>query len=95
MTRRRQEHRFNNRTHIFEHTPMILRDEPIEIILTVEHVQDPARFGQQPPNVHIDRFVPQSAVPALRCGGDTRRIGNHDRRDSAGLAAGRHAVLRR
>ena len=41
---------------------MGLRDEPVELILTVGRDQDPAKFGPQPPNVHIERFVPQSLL---------------------------------
>jgi len=39
-----------------------LRDEPINLILTVGRDNDPADFGPQPPNVHIARFIPQSAL---------------------------------
>ncbi len=39
-----------------------LRDEPITLILTVGRGNDPAQFGPQPPNVHIERFIPQSAL---------------------------------
>jgi MGT family glycosyltransferase len=39
-----------------------LRDEPINLILTVGRDNDPANFGPQPPNVHIERFIPQGAL---------------------------------
>lgn len=39
-----------------------LRDEPINLIVTVNHNQDPADFGSQPPHVRIVRYLPQSAV---------------------------------
>ena len=39
-----------------------LRDEPINLIVTVNHNQDPADFGPQPPNVRIARYLPQSLV---------------------------------
>lgn len=39
-----------------------LRDEPINLILTVGRDNDPAQFGPQPPNVHIERYIPQSAL---------------------------------
>lgn len=39
-----------------------LRDEPINLILTVGNGQDPAQFGPQPPNVYIERFIPQAAL---------------------------------
>ena len=39
-----------------------LRDLPIDVIVTVGHQVDPRAFGPQPPNVQIDRHLPQSAV---------------------------------
>lgn len=39
-----------------------LRDEPITLVLTTGRNQDPATFGSQPPNVHIERYIPQSLV---------------------------------
>lgn len=39
-----------------------LRDEPINLILTVGRENDPADFGPQPPNVRIAQFIPQSAL---------------------------------
>lgn len=39
-----------------------LRDEPINLILTVGRNQDPADFGPQPANVHIERYVPQTLL---------------------------------
>jgi UDP:flavonoid glycosyltransferase YjiC (YdhE family) len=39
-----------------------LRDEPVNLILTVGRDNDPEDFGQQPPNVHIERFIPQSEL---------------------------------
>jgi UDP:flavonoid glycosyltransferase YjiC (YdhE family) len=39
-----------------------LRDEPVNLIVTVGRDNDPAAFGPQPPNVHIARFIPQSAL---------------------------------
>jgi MGT family glycosyltransferase len=37
-----------------------LRDEPINLILTIGPDQDPATFGHQPPHVRIERYLPQS-----------------------------------
>jgi UDP:flavonoid glycosyltransferase YjiC (YdhE family) len=37
-----------------------LRDEPINLVVTVGRNGDPAAFGPQPPNVHIERYIPQS-----------------------------------
>ena len=39
-----------------------LRDEPLNVILTVGRDQDPARFGSQPDNVHIERYIPQDLL---------------------------------
>lgn len=39
-----------------------LRDEPVNLILTVGRDNDPADFGPQPENVHIARFVPQGLL---------------------------------
>ena len=39
-----------------------LRDEPINLIVTVNHDQDPAMFGPQPARVHVERYLPQSLV---------------------------------
>jgi UDP:flavonoid glycosyltransferase YjiC (YdhE family) len=42
-----------------------LRDEPLNVILTVGDAVDPARFGPQPANVRIERFIPQQELRAL------------------------------
>ncbi len=39
-----------------------LRDEPMNVILTVGRDNDPAQFGPQPENVYIERFIPQSLL---------------------------------
>jgi len=39
-----------------------VRDEPLEIIVTVGRDQDPAQLGPQPPNVHVERYIPQSLL---------------------------------
>jgi MGT family glycosyltransferase len=39
-----------------------LREEPVNLILTIGRDRDPAEFGQQPANVHIERYIPQSLV---------------------------------
>jgi UDP:flavonoid glycosyltransferase YjiC (YdhE family) len=38
------------------------RDEPIDLVLTVGDDQDLAEFGDQPPNVRVERYVPQSLL---------------------------------
>lgn len=39
-----------------------LRDEPVNLIVTVNHDQEPADFGSQPPHVRIVRYLPQSMI---------------------------------
>ena len=39
-----------------------LRELPINLVVTVGHQIDPAEFGRQPANVHIERYIPQSSV---------------------------------
>jgi MGT family glycosyltransferase len=39
-----------------------LRDEPANLIVTVGPSRDPAELGPQPPNVHVERYVPQSLL---------------------------------
>ena len=39
-----------------------LRDEPVNLILTIGRDQDPAQFGPQPDNVYIERYVPQNLL---------------------------------
>jgi UDP:flavonoid glycosyltransferase YjiC (YdhE family) len=53
---------FNKLHQIF--TPIIagLRDEPIELAVTVGRDQDPAVLGPQPPNVHVERYIPQTLL---------------------------------
>lgn len=39
-----------------------LRDAPINLIVTLGRDKDPADFGPQPANVHIERYLPQSLL---------------------------------
>ncbi len=39
-----------------------LRDAPLTLIVTVGRDQDPADYGPQPPNVHIERYIPLSLL---------------------------------
>jgi UDP:flavonoid glycosyltransferase YjiC (YdhE family) len=39
-----------------------LRDEAINLIVTVGPDTNPCDFGQQPPNIHIERFIPQELL---------------------------------
>ena len=39
-----------------------LRDEPMNVIVTVRPSRDPEELGVQPPNVRVERYVPQSLL---------------------------------
>ncbi len=39
-----------------------LREEPVNVIVTIGSNQDPAAFGEQPPHVHVERYLPQSLI---------------------------------
>ena len=39
-----------------------LRDAPVNLIVTLGRDKDPAEFGPQPANVHIERYIPQSLL---------------------------------
>lgn len=39
-----------------------LRDEPLNVIVTVGSDNDPADLGPQPGHVHVERFIPQALV---------------------------------
>ncbi len=39
-----------------------LRDEPINLIVTVGRDKDPADFGPQPASVHIERYIPHTLL---------------------------------
>jgi UDP:flavonoid glycosyltransferase YjiC (YdhE family) len=47
---------------VFGATLAALRDEAINLILTVGRNVDPAQFGPQPGHVHIERFIPQTPL---------------------------------
>ncbi len=47
---------------LFERVLAGLRDLPINVIATVGREIDPAEFGQQPANIQIARYIPQSVV---------------------------------
>jgi hypothetical protein len=54
---------FNTRTPgLFEAILDALCDEPVNLVLTIGRDRDPAEFGPQPENVHIERYVPQSLL---------------------------------
>jgi UDP:flavonoid glycosyltransferase YjiC (YdhE family) len=41
-----------------------LRDEPVDVVVTIGRQGDPAALGPVPPNVRIERYVPQSHLLA-------------------------------
>lgn len=47
---------------VFDAVVAGLRDEPVNLVLTLGADGDPGRFGPQPPNVRIERFVPQAEL---------------------------------
>jgi MGT family glycosyltransferase len=52
-------HRFAN---VFPPILAALRDEPIDLVVTVGREQDPAALGPQPSNVHVERYIPQTLI---------------------------------
>jgi MGT family glycosyltransferase len=52
---------FNEPT-IFRAVIAGLRDAPLTLIVTVGRDQDPADYGPQPDNVHIERYIPLSLL---------------------------------
>jgi UDP:flavonoid glycosyltransferase YjiC (YdhE family) len=53
---------FNSRVDLFAAFLAGLREEPLNLIVTVGRDQDPAQFGPQPPHVRIERYIPQTLV---------------------------------
>lgn len=53
---------FNHMTALLSSILEGLRDEPVNLILSVGRNTDPQIFGEQPPNVHIERYIPQSLL---------------------------------
>jgi MGT family glycosyltransferase len=39
-----------------------LREKAVNLIVTLGRDKDPADFGSQPPNVHIEQYIPQSLI---------------------------------
>lgn len=52
----------NERTDILASILEALRDEPINLVLTVGRNRDPQEFGEQPPNVHVARYIPHNLL---------------------------------
>ncbi len=53
---------FNRAVDVFAAVLAGLRDEPGSLVVTVGRNQDPAQFCPQPPNVHVERYIPQSLL---------------------------------
>jgi UDP:flavonoid glycosyltransferase YjiC (YdhE family) len=53
---------FNHRSDIFRAFIEGLRDEPVNLIVTVGRDRDPAEFGPQPGHVRIERYIPQTLL---------------------------------
>jgi UDP:flavonoid glycosyltransferase YjiC (YdhE family) len=47
---------------LFDRVLRGLRELPVNLVVTVGRQLDPARFGPQPANVHIESYVPQSLL---------------------------------
>jgi UDP:flavonoid glycosyltransferase YjiC (YdhE family) len=53
---------FNRTPGVLETIVAALRDEPLNLIVTVGRNRDPAELGPQPENVRIERYVPQTLL---------------------------------
>lgn len=53
---------FNTNPQVFTTILEGLRDEPVNVIVTVGGDTDPAALGAQPDHIHIERFIPQQAL---------------------------------
>jgi hypothetical protein len=53
---------FNDAAGVFGAVLEGLRDEPLNVIVTVGGNGDPALLGPQPDNVHVERYIPQSQL---------------------------------
>ncbi|HEU5330563.1 MAG TPA: glycosyltransferase [Thermomicrobiales bacterium] len=57
---------YNRTPGVFPAILASLRDEPVHLIATVNHNQNPADFGDQPAHIQLARYLPQSLV-FLQC----------------------------
>ncbi len=53
---------FNDTPGVFEAVLDGLRHAPFNVIVTIGRDRDPAELGTQPPNVHVERWIPQSLL---------------------------------
>jgi UDP:flavonoid glycosyltransferase YjiC (YdhE family) len=56
---------FNKADDVFRAVLEGLREEPVNVIVTVGPSGDPSGLGPQPENVHVERYIPQSQVLPL------------------------------
>jgi UDP:flavonoid glycosyltransferase YjiC (YdhE family) len=54
-----------NSLEVFAPVLEAVRTEPVELIVTVGRNREPAELGDQPPNVHVERYLAQSLVLPL------------------------------
>jgi UDP:flavonoid glycosyltransferase YjiC (YdhE family) len=52
----------NERTDVLQGILAGLREEPLNLILTIGRNRDPAEFCKQPANVRVERFIPQTLL---------------------------------
>ncbi len=55
----------NERTDLLSAILEGLRDEPVNLVLTVGRNRDTKEFGEQPANVHVERYIPQNLLLPL------------------------------
>ena len=53
---------FNQKQDVFVAILEALRDEDLNVIVTIGGGNDPAALGPQPDNVHVEQFIPQGAL---------------------------------
>ncbi len=51
---------FNKTSGMLEAIIAALGDEPVNVVVAIGRDQDPARFGPQPPHVHLEPYVAQT-----------------------------------
>src|SRR5688572_9104887 len=56
---------FNYRTDILSAILEGLREQPVNLILTVGRNRHPMEFGEQPAHVHVERYIPQDLLLPL------------------------------
>jgi UDP:flavonoid glycosyltransferase YjiC (YdhE family) len=53
---------FNKLIHHLGSVAAGLRDEPVDLVITVGRDMDPAQLGPQPPHIHVEKYIPQSLL---------------------------------